>query len=169
MIPMVTKIDLEWHEVLSCATIGVQRRIESQRKGLKDRPGFQLVNEVWDLDINGACGELAVAKALGMYWPASINSFHKPDLEGIQVRLSRSERPYLIVQKNESPEDKFVLVTGTVPHFRVIGWAFGRQVKNPLHLTSFQGRPEVYALPLSQLTPIMELKNVKSRRRKSGR
>lgn len=58
------------------AQLGVTRRLESMRLGFRDR-NLGATNsdaEQWYANIAGALGELAAAKALNVYWPASVNA-----------------------------------------------------------------------------------------------
>lgn len=150
------QVHLQWYEVETCAHAGVRRRVESLRRGTKDAPGFNRTDK-WDIDIQGACGEMAAAKALERYWDAAVNTFHKGDVGKLQVRTSRQESPFLIVQKYNEDTDLFVLVHGTAPDFVVAGWMKGQDAKKKKYLRSFGGRPVVYAVPPEALRPLEEL------------
>lgn len=152
----VATVRLAWFEVETCAHAGIRRRIESVRKGTKDSPGFNRTDK-WDIDIAGACGEMAVAKVLDKYWDAAVNTFHRGDVGKLQVRTSRQEKPYLVVQKHNADDDIFVLVQGTPPDFKVIGWMTGQEAKQRKYLRSFGGRPAVFAVPPKNLKPLGEI------------
>lgn len=153
----VFTVRLAWYEVETCAHAGVRRRIESIRRGTKDAKGFNRTDK-WDIDISGACGEMAVAKVLDKYWDVSVNTFHKGDVGKLQVRTSRQEKPYLVVQKHNDDDDIFVLVQGQEATFKVIGWMVGRDAKQRKFLRSFGGRPAVFAVPPKNLKPLSELR-----------
>lgn len=152
----VYTVRLAWFEVETCAHAGVRRRIESIRRGTKDAPGFNRTDK-WDIDIAGACGEMAVAKVLDKYWDAAVNTFHRGDVGKLQVRTSRQETPFLIVQKHNSDDDIFVLVQGTAPDYKVLGWLSGKQAKQKKYLRTFGNRPPVFAVPPKNLKPLGEL------------
>ena len=69
------KVTLEWYELLQAALCGVRRHIEALHKGLPDKHGFD--SDGWGAHIEGAAGEMAAAKSLGLYWNGSINTFSK--------------------------------------------------------------------------------------------
>lgn len=151
------KIKLEWYEVASCAEVGLRRRIEAIRKGIKDAPGFNRQDK-WAIDIEGACGEMAAAKAIAKYWGAGVNTFHAGDVGPFQVRTSRSSRPMLVVRTQNDPQDTFILVMGEAPHFEVAGWIKGREAMRKKYLRKLDPRrPEVYAVPPADLHPLEEL------------
>lgn len=150
-------IKLDWHEIAVCAAVGVRRRVEAIRKGLKDAPGFNRT-DVWAIDIEGACGEMAAAKALGRYWDGSVNTFHRGDVGKLQVRTSRSSRPMLVVRTENDAADLFVLVTGRCPLFDVAGWMAGEDAMKKKYLRKLDPRrPEVYAVPPEDLKPLEDL------------
>lgn len=143
-------VKLNWFEVLAGAFTGVTRRVESIRKGYKNSKGFDR-DDVWDIDINGACAELAAAKCMNRYWNASVNGFKKGDIGNYQVRLARGTTPYLLFRKNDNPNAIFILVNGVAPTFKVMGWMKGSEGMKSKYLRSFGGRPDVYAVPPDEL------------------
>lgn len=153
-------ISLSWYEVAMGSEIGRLRQVVSIAKGLPDNHGFQGCG--WSVHIEGACAELAVAKALGVYWNGSVNNFGGPDLfhpikGNIQVRLAGSHGQ-LIVRPGDSPSDIWVLVTGKSPNYVVHGWILGKDAKRPEWLKDYGGRPPAYFVPPTALNPIESLK-----------
>lgn len=63
--------------------------------------------------VEGAIGELAVAKALGIYW-TGLEQLAPADVGDYHVRFSRNEHSPLYVRPRENPEPerRYVLVTG---------------------------------------------------------
>ena len=59
------KVHLTIGEMHLAAQNGTLRVIESISKGLKDRHGFE--GPGWDINVEGAAGEIAAAKAIGTY------------------------------------------------------------------------------------------------------
>lgn len=104
------------------------------------------------MHVEGALGELAVAKALGMYWSGSINGFRAPDVgQSIQVR-TRSRHDYdLIVRDSDADEAAFVLVTGSAPEYHVRGWMRGALAKRDEYRQEHGGRPPAYFVPAAHL------------------
>src|ERR1051326_1480658 len=90
-------VQLTEEEWSRAAWIGIKRRIDSRISGLKIQSSYPLsatdngVKDInfWDMDIEGACGELAVAKALGLQWEGRSFTFKKGDIgKNIQVRTT---------------------------------------------------------------------------------
>ena len=83
--------------------------------------------------IVGVYGELAVAKALDIYWDASVNTFKsRPDVGQLEVRCTRymPPRSMIYVSKADSDESKFVLVCQESRRvYHALGWASGLQIK----------------------------------------
>lgn len=150
-------IMLEWYELQMACTVGVQRQIEAFRKNLVPKLGYWS----WHSHIEGAAGELAVAKALSLYWNGSVNTFGKADLmDDIQVRLRKTTsdfEPCLIVRPEDDDAHLFVLVIGESPFFHVVGWLYGHECKKPeWYKTYGQKRPAFFA-PIAALRDINDL------------
>jgi len=135
--------------------IGRMRHLSSIKAGLQDSHGFDGCG--WSEHIEGACGEMAVAKHLGIYWDGSVNTFHQCDLPGLQVR-TRSRHDYdLIVRPSDRDDDIFVLVTGKCPHYTIHGWIAGRDAKKQEYEAAHGGRPTAYFVPRSALQCLSNL------------
>jgi hypothetical protein len=149
-------ITLAPHERDLAAWVGVRRNDEAKRQGLCHKAGYK--GDGQKVNIEGAGGELAVAKALNVYWDGSVNTFKQPDLQGgLQVR-TRSRHDYdLIIRPGDAPEERYILVTGQMPHYRIQGWARGVDVMLPQYFKSPNDRPEAYFVPASKLQPIETL------------
>jgi hypothetical protein len=151
------QIHLTGAELYLAAQIGVSRQMEAMRKGLPDRHGFDGL-EGWTVHIEGAAGEMAVAKALGVFWGGTVNTFKTTaDVGALEVR-TRSRHDYeLLIRENDADEAVFVLVTGRAPDFNVVGWLKGKEAKQPQWIRTHGGRPPAYFVPHAALHPIEEL------------
>lgn len=151
----MTSITLNWHECEMAVQVGVRRQLSSLSKN--SRPGEGYEGSGWDIHIQGALGEMAVAKALNVYWSGSVNTFAACDLPGLQVR-TRSRHWYdLIVRSRDSDDEPFILVTGECPTFTVHGWIYGRDAKKPKWLREYGNRPAAYFVPQGALRPLKAL------------
>jgi hypothetical protein len=74
----VIKVTLTGGELIAASIVGAYRHIAAIVGARKDAHGCD--GDGWEKHIEGACGELAVAKTLRMYWPATVNTFAAPDL-----------------------------------------------------------------------------------------
>lgn len=135
--------------------IGRLRRLSSLRHGRQNQHGFS--GEGWNIDIEGACGELATAKALNVYWNGGIDTFKGYDLGELQVRTTPSHDNRLIVRPNDPDDHRYVLVTGLCPTYQIQGWLSGREAKQACWLQDPVGRPAAYFVPSSSLRSIAEL------------
>jgi len=141
--------------MMQAATIGVARNIEGITKGLKAAHGLQ--GSGWTEHIDGAMGEMAFAKAVGFYWDGSVNTFRLPDVAGVQIRTRSAHNWDLIVRPGDADDEKFVLVTGRPPKFRVHGWIMGGDAKQEQWLKSYANRRPAYFVPQDALEPIETL------------
>ena len=149
-------VTLTWQEVAQGAWTGTQRQMHA----LKDRRTsvFGFEGDDWGIHIEGACGEIAAAKAMDRYWSASVNTFKVGgDVGQVQVR-TRSRHDYeLLIRENDRDEDVFVLVTGKIPDFYVRGWIVGRDGKRDEWRKAHGGRPPAWFVPHDALHPIKQL------------
>lgn len=148
-----TTVTLAAHEVLMAATIGMMRQISAITRSLPERNGHE--GPGWNSHIEGACGELAVAKLLGTHWSGSINTFKLgADVGSLQVR-TRSRSDYeLIIRDDDKDEDVFVLVTGQCPTYDVVGRIVGRNGKKDEWRHAHGGRAAAWFVPHDALESI---------------
>ena len=154
---MSIKITLNKNQLKVGARTGSFRHIESLEKGLKHKHG-KPEDKNWEDHIEGACGEYAAALALREIYEPTVNTFKAPDLlSGYQVR-TRSRHYYdLIVRKNDSDDEIFILVTGQAPNYVVRGWLHGCDAKKEEWFKDYGNRPPAYFVPESELHSIEEL------------
>lgn len=133
------------------------RYVQNLRNGRKDKHGCSL--EVgWQTHCEGACGELVLAKHLGVYWSGSIGAMKADDVARFQVR-TRSRHSYeLNLFRDDPPDRAFVLVTGTAPRFRIRGWIYARDGQSDSYWSdpAKNGRPAFF-VPHEALRPMVEL------------
>ena len=151
----MSRVTLTPYEIRIASTIGVERQVESVLKRRKDAFGFEGLG--WSEHIEGAMGELAVAKALDVHWGGPVNVFKGDDLPGIQVRTRSAHNWELYVRPGDSDEAIWVLVTGRCPDYWVRGWIVGREAKRREWLQTHGNRPAAYFVPTSRLRPLGEL------------
>lgn len=152
MIP----VTLTEQEMRLAADVGVGRQIRSMLAGRKDAYGFK--GDPWRIHIEGAMGELALAKALGRYWSGAGELYgDDTDVGGVQVRTRTRHDYELYVWPRDEDEAIFVLVTGTPPSFRVHGWIRGADAKRQEWFKSL-GRAPAYFVPQEALRPLTERK-----------
>lgn len=150
----MTQIVLTLGELHMAAEIGVLRQLEAIRKKLPDRHGFD-GDTGWTIHIEGAAGEIAVAKVLGKYWGGTVNTFKSEgDVGKLEVRTRSKDYYDLIVRDNDKDDSIFILVTGKSPTFNVVGWILGKDAKNPEWKQTYGDRPSAYFVPQKELKSI---------------
>lgn len=153
---------MEWYELEAAAFVGMRRQVEWLRQGKRDRGRTGrddgLYNQNWTESIIGACGEMAFAKARGLYFDASVNTFKAPDVAGVQVRTRTNPRWDLIVSPDAKDADVYVLVVPVkLPlTFRLVGWIRARDAKREEWIQRYGGGPPAHFVPQADLQPIPE-------------
>jgi hypothetical protein len=116
--------------------------------------------DVWGIDIIGACGELAVAKALGRYWSGALGNHHKSDVGPYQVRTAaaRPTTPRLIIHHDDSDEMWFVMAVANPPVVDILGVLLANQGKKEKWWVdpTCKARP-AYFVPANELKPLSTL------------
>lgn len=138
-------------EVTQAAMIGIMRHVQDLKQGLHARHGL-LPGNAWQIHIEGACGEMAVAKHYGKYWNGNIGNLKAHDVGHLEVRTTRHENGRLILHKTDPDDAVFVLLTGECPSYTLRGWIRGADGKK----TEFWDEPRAgraaYFVPASKLT-----------------
>jgi hypothetical protein len=151
--PIGVPVVLSEQELLQGLMAGGGRQIESVMQGRADQHGAPVALD-WQNHIEGALGELAVAKVLGLYWNYGIGVFKGPDVADLQVRTTRHGNGRLLVHREDAGHARFVLVTGANGRYVVRGWIYGWLAKRPKYWTEPQPGRGCYAVPQEDLRPI---------------
>lgn len=115
------------HELMVAGMAGVQRRIAALAKG---RPAFHGADDRpeinWQIDIMGAMGEMAVAKAFKEFWNPAATDGNLAELEGdvgvLQVRSTGYLDGHLIMYEYDKPEAPYILAIVREPWVKLVGW-----------------------------------------------
>lgn len=149
-----SSVTLTRYELDMAANVGVRRHVSAVTSGRKPTHGID-PSDGWRAHIEGACGELAVAKYLGKYWDGSVDTFRSmPDLGDIEIRTRSKDYYELIIREDDEPSKVYVLVTGIAPHYQVRGWIRGADARRDEWLQTHGGRPPAWFVPHEALTPI---------------
>jgi len=156
-ILVMIEVELNWVELWLASEIGKLRQFESLRKGLPDKYGFEGAG--WNLHILGASGEMAAAKALGIYYGGSVNTFRtQADVGSLEIRTRSKDSYELLVRPDDKDQAIYVHVTGSNTKFKVHGWLFGKEAKEEQYLQTHGGRDPAYFVPFSALKNLSDLK-----------
>lgn len=153
---MSNLIELSSLEVGAGVRTGGLRQYQALKMGKREAHGYK-GNDGWQIQIEGALGEIAVAKFLNIYWDSSVNTWKTEDLKGIQVR-TRSEHHYdLIIRKDDSEESLYILVTGRYGKYNIRGWMEGSKCKDPQWIQTYAHREPAFFVPQKVLNPMDNL------------
>ena len=146
---MVVKLTMP--EIMMVGAVATMRRGDSTLRGRVDR--IQAGEHAsWDTEVDGAAAELAFCKARNRYWGGTVNSFHGADVgSSIQIRQTWRSDGRLIIRDDDSDEHYYVLITGTVPTFTLVGWISGADAKNDAWRENPNNRSPAWFVPQSEL------------------
>lgn len=152
-------VNLEEYEVSLGVFVGTKRNQEAIKLGKKDSFGFNgSQEEGLNIHIEGACGEIALAKFMNWFYSGSVNTYKDGgDVGKIQVRTRSRDDYDLIVRKNDKDSDIFVLVTGERPSYKIHGWIKAGDAKKEIFLKNYGRRSPAYFVPQEFLLKISDL------------
>jgi hypothetical protein len=151
------RVELRWDECELATWVGTKRQQgATNRPHTRGRPQ-KSEEEYTETHIQAAGSELAAAKVYNAYWPPSLEPQKggQPDIgRNIQVRHTPKHNHRLLVTPDALDEQFYVLVTGHLPVFEVVGHIKAGDAKQRQWLTDLgNGRPEAYFVPQGALTP----------------
>jgi hypothetical protein len=129
---------------------GMRRQRVNEAKGLRGRnKGAWRGDKALEIHLLGAAGEMAVASYLGLkehLYKETEAKRGSADLPGNIDVKTRSKASYdLIVQRNESPDKRFVLVTIEDQKTLIWGWCWGREAMDEQYWADpARGRPAYF-------------------------
>ena len=143
-------IQLTPSEIMQAAMVGVMRSAVSIQNGYKHNYGAQ-DKDTWQIGIEGALGECALAKYKNVYWKG-MGIIRSPDVGDEDVRTAWRDNSHLIVHPADPDNRKFWLVTGLNGKYIIRGWILGKDAKKQEYWKDMQGtnRP-AYFVPQSAL------------------
>lgn len=152
-------ITLTTSELMTAAQVGVRRNISSIIKGNRSTHGADQ-DKLYQIHVEGACGELAFCRFANLYWPAKVDTYRsEPDIDpNIEVK-TRSRHDYeLLVRKDDNPDSIFVLVTGIYGKYEVRGWMLGKDAMKDEYIQTHGGREAAFFVPQNKLLPWSSIK-----------
>lgn len=156
-MPTRIAISLTWHEVLLAASVGTMRQVQNLKNDRKDKYGADPDN-AWTPHIEGACGELAVAKYLGVFWNGALGNLGADDVGNFQVRRRTRMDWDLLIQPDDDDNDAFIAIVGKLPKLYICGWMMARDAKRQEWWADKSGKNRpAFFVPQSALRDISEL------------
>lgn len=151
-------VTLTWSEVMQAAQVGVMRRVTDLRDKRKGAYGISPEANVWDIDVESSCGEMAAAKALNVFWSGAHGQLRARDIGGRYEVRTRTKATYDLILHPDDPDDApFVLVLGRCPTYDVAGWIHARDGKQACYWKDPAGGRPAFFVPRSALKPLADL------------
>jgi len=147
----MSKVTLSSCEIFQGAMIGVMRRVRDMKAGRSERHNVP-AGGGWQRDIEGALGEVALAKSLNVFI-ADHNDMKCPDVGSVDCRMTPRENGRLIIHPDDPDDRAFYLVTGAYGDYVVRGWIRGGDAKRVEWWTDPSGGRPAYFVPQDALTP----------------
>lgn len=165
-----TEITLSPSEMYHAAMVGITRQCTNLRDRRQDAYGA-LKDMGWQLHVEGACGEKAFAKMLGIYWSGAIGDLSADDVGQFQVRTNSRSDGDLIMHYDDPGDRIFVLMTGLAPTYTFRGWQWGEQSKqDSFWRESAPGKGRAaFFVPQSYLRGLYELQFLLTNKSKTRR
>lgn len=153
--PVVT---LTTHELMRAVIIGVQRNVSAIERNATPSHGRDKALAAWNENIEGAAGELAVAKYFGVAdeWNGNFGDFQAADVRDLEVRTTSWQTGRLIIHPSDPGARRFLLVVGTAPTFKLVGWMMGATAKREEWWVELQSGRPAYGVPQSALYELPE-------------
>jgi hypothetical protein len=120
-------VRLTWAEVLVAANIGCMRNVQDLQRELTpgNNQGF---TNTWTPNIEGACGEMAVAKHLNTYWSGAIGRLRDADVGPFQVKTNMTRTTQNMCIHKVSEASIYISVLSFLPVFYIVGWIKGSDI-----------------------------------------
>ena len=152
---------MTWGQAVCGMVIGAFRNLVAVARGNEDKHGAEK-EKGWDYHINGACGEVAAARVMNVFWPATINTYKKgSDVNGHQVRTRSRPDWDLIIRDDDLQkhrEARFIHVVGRCPRYEVVGWYQCADVVPHKEWRQRHGdREEAWFVPRTALEPMSKI------------
>lgn len=149
------EVTLSPDELMFAALVGIRRQVHNLFAGRQDKHGAPR-DKGWQIHVEGAAGERAVAKAKGAYWDGNLGDLGADDVGRVQVRTRSNHDFDLIIHKDDPDDRAFILVTGIAPTYSLRGWIYGRDAKQQEWWQDPAGGRPAYFVPQSALRPIVK-------------
>lgn len=155
---MAVSVRLTMAELMQAAQVGIMRRIQNIKVGRAERPTYGLGQDgAWSCDIEGAAGEMAVAKWRRSYWSGAIGDLAAADVAKLQVRTTTHPTGRLVLHDRDDPEAVYVLARGVAPSFELVGWLRGKDGMRKEYWQDPTGKRPAYFVPTEALLPMGDL------------
>jgi hypothetical protein len=146
---MPTVINLSDDEIQMGVLQATLRILQCKRDGKKHRYGAK-ETETWQMGIEGALGEMVIAKHFKIFWGKG--SYGSDDVGPYEVRQTHHAHGSLIVHPSDKDDKRYYLVTGILGNYVIRGYMYAKDAKQQKYWGDPQGsnRP-AYFVPQKDL------------------
>ena len=137
-------------ELMFAAMVGIARHIDARMRGRREAYGAERIDG-WGIDIEGACGEAAFAKALNHWWSGTVGEVTASDVGDTEIRTAKDHNRKLILHPRDADDRYFVFITGVAPEFHIRGWIQARDGKRPEYWSDPVGGRPAFFVPVEAL------------------
>jgi hypothetical protein len=145
----MTEVKLSYAEILQGAMVGVMRQVQNLKAGRTHRHGGS-ANNGWQMNIEGALGEMALAKHLDVYIGGT-GVIRGPDVGECDVRTTSGANNRLILHPDDPDDRVFWLLTGANGQYQVRGNILGAEGKQQKWWKDPVGGRPAYFVPQGEL------------------
>jgi len=145
---MIIRMRPTQSELCFAQNVGMLRNTVAIRAGTPPRHGCE--QNRWDVNINGAIGEMMLAKYLGIYWAGAIGDKLAADV-GKYYQVRATDHPYgkLIAHPSDVDWQPFVLARILLPEVHLVGWLWGGDAKQDEFWKTDVREPAFFAFPVN--------------------
>lgn len=152
-------VELSHHDLLFAAMGGCQRRVKAMQVNRPQYYGADERQNYWQIDIQGAIAEYAVAKAIAAFWePATDRPLNTlpGDVSIYEVRSTVYKTGSLIVHPADKDDAAYILAIVAEPFVKLAGYLWGRDAKE---LGEYK-KPNDIWVPQKKLQPVTDILNI---------
>lgn len=120
-------INLTNSQIMMVAQAGIIRHLQFLKRNARPMYGLD-ANTKWELQIEGALGEYALAKCLGKHWEG-VGVAGGDDLGEEEVRMTEYSDGHLILHPADKDEKRYWLITGKNGKYIVRGFIYAKDGK----------------------------------------
>jgi hypothetical protein len=113
-------IRLKTPEIMIGAYVANMRVIQNYKQNYDQGP--HTIKNLWSYHIEGALGEMAVAKHLNLYWSGNIGDREAPDVGPYQVKCNTSRTHDDLILRKTDKKGIYIGVLCFTPEFEICGW-----------------------------------------------
>ena len=145
-------------EMMVASYVGSARNVQSLKETWEPHAKAPAANG-FTFNIEGAAGEMAVAKLLRVYWQPIVGNAKADDVGPYQVRTNISRTYDDLCLRPKDREDRcYISVLSFAPVFIILGFIRGADGKQQKWLRDgTPGRPQCFYVPRSALLDLSEL------------